>query len=109
MPLTPQIAACLYTGLATDTGCFRFTSTTARTHRMAARLIEAGADIGRLNELLFECRSRSRIEAEREALESLGILLRRPLCHDLPDPRPDPADRRGQRRAGGPDQPAPLH
>lgn len=69
--LDSQMADCLYTGLATDTGCFRFTSTTARTHRMAARLIEAGADIGRLNELLFECRSRSRIEAEREALESL--------------------------------------
>ena len=71
VPLTPQIAACLYTGLATDTGCFRFTSTTSKTHQMAARLIEAGADIGRLNEILFECRSRSRIEAEREALESL--------------------------------------
>ena len=28
--ITPDIAACLYTGLATDTGCFRFTNTTAR-------------------------------------------------------------------------------
>lgn len=71
VPLTPEIANCLYTGVATDTGCFRFTSTTAKTHLAAARLIQAGAEAGRLNEILFECRSHSRIEAEREALESL--------------------------------------
>ena len=33
---TPEIAACLYTGVATDTGCFRFTNTTANTHLAAA-------------------------------------------------------------------------
>ena len=69
--LTPDIAACLYTGLATDTGCFRFTNTTAATHRAAARLIEAGAGVATLNERLFECRSHARMEAERMALESL--------------------------------------
>ena len=69
--LTPDIAACLYTGLVTDTGCFRFTNTTAATHRAAARLIEAGADVATLNERLFECRSHARMEAERMALESL--------------------------------------
>lgn len=69
--LTPDIAACLYTGLATDTGCFRFTNTTAATHRAAAKLIEAGADVATLNERLFECRSHARMEAERMALESL--------------------------------------
>ena len=46
--LTPEIAACLpYTGVATDTGCFRFTNTTANTHLAAAKLIEAGADVGK--------------------------------------------------------------
>lgn len=69
--ITPDIAACLYTGLATDTGCFRFTNTTAATHRAAATLIEAGADVEKLNEHLFECRSHARMAAERMALESL--------------------------------------
>ncbi len=41
--ITPHIADCLYTGLATDTGCFRFSSTTANTHIVAAKLIEAVA------------------------------------------------------------------
>lgn len=69
--ITPDIAACLYTGIATDTGCFRFTNTTAATHRAAATLIEAGADVENLNERLFECRSHARMAAERMALESL--------------------------------------
>jgi phosphoesterase RecJ-like protein len=69
--LDPEIANCLYTGLSTDTGCFRFSSTTARTHRAAARLIEAGADVEKLNEILFESRSHGRVEAEKTALESL--------------------------------------
>ena len=43
VPLTAAIAAGLYTGLVTDTGSFRFSST-AQVHRMAARLIETGLD-----------------------------------------------------------------
>jgi len=46
--ITPEIASCLYTGVATDTGCFRFSNTTAATHKAAAALIEAGADVERL-------------------------------------------------------------
>ena len=64
-------ASCLYTGVATDTGCFRFSNTTAETHRAAAVLIEAGADVEKLNERLFESRSHARVIAERMALESL--------------------------------------
>ena len=69
--ITPEIASCLYTGVATDTGCFRFSNTTAETHRAAAALIEAGADVEKLNERLFESRSHARVIAERMALESL--------------------------------------
>ncbi|WP_367925669.1 bifunctional oligoribonuclease/PAP phosphatase NrnA [uncultured Ruthenibacterium sp.] len=69
--ITPLIANCLYTGLATDTGCFKFANTTAKTHVVAAKLIEAGADLVKLNNILFESKSRSRLEIERIALESL--------------------------------------
>ena len=70
-PITPLVADCLYTGLSTDTGCFKFTNTTARTHLVAAKLMEAGANTVKLNSLLFESKSRSRIELERFALENL--------------------------------------
>ncbi len=69
--ITPTVADCLYTGISTDTGCFRFASTTARTHRIAAALFEAGAHVADLNILLFENKSRGRIAIERMALESL--------------------------------------
>ena len=71
VPIDARMANCLYTGVSTDTGCFRFTNTTARTHRVAARLIDLGADIEMLNELLFENKSRQRIAIEELAYSSL--------------------------------------
>ncbi len=73
--LTPCIANCLYTALSTDTGCFRFASTTARTYRTAAQLFEAGAAIEMLNTLLFQTKSRQRMEIERIALSHLSYHL----------------------------------
>ncbi|MGD9559128.1 MAG: bifunctional oligoribonuclease/PAP phosphatase NrnA [Oscillospiraceae bacterium] len=66
-----QMVDCLYTGVATDTGCFKFANTTARTHRVAARLIDLGANILMLNELLFENKSKQRIAIEQLALSTL--------------------------------------
>lgn len=69
--IDPHMADCLYTGIATDTGCFRFASTRAKTHAAAATLMEAGANVEELNSILFESKSRARVEVERMALESL--------------------------------------
>ena len=73
--ITPHIADCLYTGLATDTGCFRFSSTTANTHLVAAKLIEAGCHVEELNTLLFDTKPRARMEAERIARNHLEYHL----------------------------------
>ena len=69
--ITAQIADCLYTGIATDTGCFRFANTTARSHITAAWLMEAGARASELNARLFESKKPQRVEAERLALNNL--------------------------------------
>ncbi len=66
-----RIADCLYTGVSTDTGCFRFTNTTARSHIVTAKLIELGANIGTLNELLFQNKTKQRLAIEELALSSL--------------------------------------
>ncbi|MDL2219860.1 bifunctional oligoribonuclease/PAP phosphatase NrnA [Ruminococcaceae bacterium OttesenSCG-928-O06] len=66
-----RMANCLYTGVSTDTGCFRFANTTARTHRVAARLIDLGTELQMLNELLFENKSKQRIAIEQLALSTL--------------------------------------
>ena len=65
------LAEAVYVGVSTDTGCFKFANTTARTHEIAAKLITAGASLVKLNNILFESKSRSRLAIERLALESL--------------------------------------
>ena len=71
-----KIADCLYTGLTTDTGCFRYDSTTAQTYRVAADLIEAGADNGRINRIMFETKTKTYARLEMLAIEGLAPLTR---------------------------------
>lgn len=66
-----KIAGCLYTGLTTDTGCFRYASTTAQTYRAAAELIELGADNGKINRVMFETKTKTYARLERLALDSM--------------------------------------
>ena len=66
-----KMAGCLYTGLTTDTGCFRYASTTEKTYRAAADLIELGADNGTINRVMFETKTNTYARLERMALESM--------------------------------------
>ena len=60
--LTPEIADNAFAAIATDTGWFRFSSTTAATHRLAARLIDAGAVPERLYNYLYEEETLARLK-----------------------------------------------
>ena len=60
-----EIAQCLYTGLATDTGCFLYSNTTAHTHRLAASLMETGIDFAAINRLMFETKTPGRVAMEK--------------------------------------------
>lgn len=62
--ITKEEATLLYIAIATDTGCFQYMNTTADTFRAAARVIECGADNGRLNVTFFRSVPRSRIALE---------------------------------------------
>lgn len=72
-----KIASCLYTGISTDTGCFRYASTTAHSYSVAARLIELGADNGKINRAMFETKSKTYVNLERLALNGLQL-----FCND---------------------------
>lgn len=63
--LDRDIAEGIYVGASTDTGCFKFSNTTANTHLVAAKCLEAGVDGGEINRALFETKSRARYEIER--------------------------------------------
>jgi phosphoesterase RecJ-like protein len=70
-PLTPEIASNLYVGLMTDTGCFRYRQTTARTFAVATRLVEAGANPTDLAESCFQSFRPERLLLLREVLNAL--------------------------------------
>ena len=71
--LTKLIADCIYTGVSTDTGCFRYSNTTGHTHAVAGRMFKAGCDFVMINRAMFEVKSFSRIAIEREVLNSLEL------------------------------------
>ncbi len=63
---------CIYTGISTDTGCFRYQNTAASTFRIAADLMEKGVDSQLINKLMFETKTKSFLQLEllvRKTLE----------------------------------------
>lgn len=62
--VTPDIALPLYVAISTDTGCFVYSNTTARTHRIAAALLDTGIDVGPVNKALFRTKSKTRLAME---------------------------------------------
>ncbi|WRS27134.1 tRNA pseudouridine(55) synthase TruB [Oscillospiraceae bacterium MB08-C2-2] len=62
--MTPTIADALFTGISTDTGCFRYDNVTARTHEVAGLLVAAGARHGLINKLMFETKSKGRLQVD---------------------------------------------
>lgn len=65
------IRNCIYTGLSTDTGCFRYQNMTASVFRIAAELMEQGIDFGKINKLMFETKTKTSLELEMLARETL--------------------------------------
>lgn len=66
-----DIANAIFTGISTDTGCFKYSNATAKTYRIAADMIDRGADSAYINRIMFDTKSRSRLEVERLALETI--------------------------------------
>ncbi|SDM86049.1 DHH family phosphoesterase [Acetanaerobacterium elongatum] len=66
-----RIGTCIYTGIATDTGCFRFSNTTVNSHRIAAHMMRYNVKIGKINRLMFETKTQSRIAIEQQVLNSI--------------------------------------
>lgn len=69
--ITKDIAECIYIAVATDTGCFRYSNTTAKTFRTAADMLTFGIDIGEINRIQFETKSKEYAEIEKMALSEM--------------------------------------
>jgi len=71
LPFDRAIAENLYVAISTDTGSFQYPNTTARTFEIAAELVRAGVDVGRINQQVYENYPRRRVELLRELLRTM--------------------------------------
>jgi len=68
------IATCIYTGMVTDTGSFKYPSTTSETHIIAASLINKGIEHTKIHNRLYDTNSFNRLQLLGTALRNLKIL-----------------------------------
>ena len=71
--LTPDIAEALYIALVTDTGRFQYTNTTPKALRLAAELVEAGADVHRVFQGVYESVQFAKLKLLARALERANV------------------------------------
>jgi phosphoesterase RecJ-like protein len=73
VPLTPEIAEALYVGLVTDTGRFQYSNTTPKALRLAAELVEAGADVHGIFRHVYETVQFAKLKLLARALERAQV------------------------------------
>ena len=71
--MTPAIAEALYIALVTDTGRFQYQNTTPKTLRLAAELVEAGANVHRVFQGVYESVAFAKLKLLARALESASV------------------------------------
>ena len=71
--LTPAIAEALYIAVVTDTGRFQYANTTAKALRLAAELVEAGADVHRVFQGVYENVAFAKLKLVARALENAEV------------------------------------
>lgn len=72
--LDKTIATCIYTGILTDSGSFRFPKTTGTTHRIIAELIDLGVENTVIPTLLFDNSSYNRLQLLGRALQNMKVM-----------------------------------
>ena len=72
--LSGDMALCLYAAISSDTGSFRFASTTPETLRAAARLMETGIDFAAAAKALFDTKSRDFLTFQAEVIGELDMV-----------------------------------
>ena len=68
--INTNAANAMYTGLATDTGCFKYSNVTAKTHIIASKLYEYDIRPAEINKIMFDTKSRKLLELERMVLDT---------------------------------------
>ena len=72
--INKTVATCLYTGIVTDSGSFRYPATTSLTHRVVADLIDKGTENSTIHNQLFDTSSYNRLQLLGRALQNMKIM-----------------------------------
>lgn len=73
--INTSIATCIYAGILTDTGQFKFPNTTSTTHQIAAYLIDCGANNNEIHRLIYDTNSKSKLGLLGCTLKSMEVLM----------------------------------
>ena len=74
IPYIPQrVYSSIYAALSSDTGCFKYSNVTPRTHIIASELVATGIDTADINRRLFDSKTHKQIKAEGEAAKRLTV------------------------------------
>jgi bifunctional oligoribonuclease and PAP phosphatase NrnA len=73
LPQDDAVRQSLFTAISTDTGSFQFSSTSSRTHRIVAEMLDAGLDTARLAQQLYQSYPRRRLELQRAMLNEMAF------------------------------------
>lgn len=74
--ITEHCATCLYTGIATDSGCFKYDCTTPRSHEIAAEMMRCyNINFARINRYMFDVKSAGRMKLESKITEIMETYL----------------------------------
>ena len=63
----------IYAAISSDTGCFRYSSVTSKTHNIAASLVSAGVDAAEVNHKLYDCKPFIQLKAEKLGFENMSF------------------------------------
>lgn len=78
--MTEDICISLYSAISSDTGCFRYSNTTAKTHRIAACLVEKGINSSEIVRRLFETRSLNSVKLQSDIADTIEFYCDGKVC-----------------------------
>lgn len=73
VPITKEAALPIYVSISTDTGSFKYSNTTSKTHKIAAELIQTGINLESINENVYERSSRNRVKLLADLLKHMQV------------------------------------
>lgn len=78
--LPEKLDFCLYAAISSDTGCFKYSNVTPKTHIRSAELMNGGVDTARINQLLFDSKSMEVLAVEKAGLDTLKLYHNRKIA-----------------------------